>query len=285
MWGGPSTGQQKEYRIMPIGNQSLVPYTPTVFTAVNGTQYKGQIDADTAISGNVSGSFFVYPNSPAGLSVLVDTSFNNPILAGASGFVANGAGAQITVAVTAPPNNSWYACVFWDLSTNTAGVINGVAAASPNPIKPLNLNQIELAQVLIATGQTSIIASNIFDVRTWLPAPPLIKALGTVGVSQTVNCNGASKILINLAISASVGVTLTNLRAGSDVDIFVSATGTFTFSLAAFSTNAATYTTIQGINNAGAIVNLASTGVALSTAVAAALHSVFHSVGVLQFRL
>lgn len=269
---------------MPLGNQSLVPYAPTIFTAVNGTQYKGQIDADTGVFGNVAGSFYVYPNSPAGLSVKVDASFNNQLIGGTSGFLANSAAAQVTVAVTAPPSNSWYACIYWDLSTNTAGVVNGTAAVSPNPIKPISIYQIELAQVLIATGQTSIIASNIFDVRTWIPPQLLVKAYGSIGANQTLNCNGAGRIYVNATITAALGITLTNLRAGAEVGFFVNSTGAFGFVIGAFTTIGTSYATVQGINSAGTIVNL-NTGVSLSASVALAAITVFHSVGVLQFKI
>ncbi len=58
---------------MPKGPQSLQNFQASGYnTDPNVTIWKGKQDANSAIASQVAGSLYVYPNSPAGMSVLVD---------------------------------------------------------------------------------------------------------------------------------------------------------------------------------------------------------------------
>lgn len=267
---------------MPIASQSLSNYTAIPFTATDGTTYKASLDAINSISSNTSGSLFVYPNTPVGLSVLVDDGFNMPQTGQTSPVMLNGASSPNVVTVVAPGSNSYYGCVYWDRLTSSAGIIYGAAAASPVPILPLAIWQVPLAFVLLTTGQTTVVASNIFDVRTWQTGV-LPKAFGTVGTNQVLNCNNASTVFINLTISASIVLSLTNLRAGSNVGVLITSSGTFTFFMNAFQTNGVIYSNIIGVSTSnGTFVNLSTTGIPVTTSAAATIVTTYHNLGVLE---
>ena len=96
---------------MPAGNQSLVPWTPTVYTAMVASAYKADIDANSSIAGNPGGSFYVYPGS--GMTLNVDAQGYTFRQAGQSNpFVIAGNVSQSTIVLTAPGSNSYYACVY-----------------------------------------------------------------------------------------------------------------------------------------------------------------------------
>ncbi len=273
---------------MPIGPQSLQFYTSTQYTSMVASAYKANLDSNSAIASNPAGSLYVYPNNPVGLSVLVDDGFNLPQTGMTASTLFNGASSPNVVTLVAPGSNSYYGCVYWDLSNSTSGVIYGVTSATPTPVVPDQMWRLPLAQVLLTTGQSTVTAANIFDVRTFggnqAPSTVVSKSLGSVATNQVVNCMGADKIYVNLAITATVGLTLSNLRYGAYVGIFVASTGTFSFIMAATSPSGTAYTTIQAFPSTGAATNLL-TGVALTSAMAAALSTAFHGVSTLQFTM
>lgn len=220
---------------MPVATQSLVPYNQTIFTAVDGTTYKTQIDADTAIASNVVGMLYVYPNSPAGMSVLVDDAYNIQQVSSTNPILLNGGSSPNVVSVSAPGSNSYYATIFWNFSTSVPGVVFGASGVSPVPVLPDNWIQIPLALVLISSVTTSITAANIQDVRQWAVFKPATVSLGSVGTNQTVNCQYATSVKIVLSISASLSLIMTNLRVGTHVSISVTnpTGGTLTFKILA----------------------------------------------------
>ena len=181
--------------------------------------YKADIDANSSIAGNSSGSFYVYPNNPAGMSVLVDPAFNVPQIGVTSPFLLNGAASAITVALTAPGSVSYYGTIYWDLTTSTAGVIYGTTSVSPTPVLPDTLSRIPLALVLLTTGQVTVVASNIYDVRSWIPQNPLSLAPGSISGNTTVNCDGAMAVVYNVSCSGvnPITVTFSNLRIGASL--------------------------------------------------------------------
>jgi hypothetical protein len=213
---------------MPIGSQSLNPYTPTNFAAVNGTQYKGQLDAATAIAANPAGSLYVYPNSPAAMNVLVDGAFNLPLLGQVSPFAFFGANAPSVVSIPAPGSNSYYACVYFDILLGTTGVVFGASSATPGLRVPNALWQVPLAFVNVTAGQTSIGAANIFDARSWVQPGAISYNLGTVAVNTAVNCQNASLVSVRAGFSNAAGflLTLVNVRNGCNINVFLqNATG------------------------------------------------------------
>lgn len=261
-----SIGEQKESKSMPIGTQSLVPYTQTIFTAVNGTQYKGAIDAATAIAGNSAGSLCVYPNSPAALSVLVDDAWNIPSVGSAAAFLLNAGSSANTVTVVVPGSNSYYGCVYWDAQANSPGVIYGPSAVSPVPVVPDQFWRIPLAFVLISSVQTTITATNILDARFWInPVSLSVYVNGTT--NPTVNCNNASGVFITYNLpAATTTLNLSNLRIGIPVILnFANNSGANrSVSVTATAPSGATYSvtaaTAGGTSSAFTAATLVSTG-------------------------
>lgn len=274
---------------MPIGPESLQPYTSTQYTSMVASTYKANLDSNSAIASNQAGALYVYPNNPVGLSVLVDPGFNLHQVGLAADTFLNGAASPATVSLTPPGSNSYYGCVYWDLTTSAAGVIYGAAAVSPIPISPDQLWRITLAQVLLTAGQSTVTAANIFDVRSFggmiPPSTVISKSLGSVGTNQTVNCSGADKVYVNMTITATCGLTLTMLRYGSTVGVAVGSTGSFTFGMGAVSPSGTVYTSIQAVPSTGAAFSMISPGLALTSSTVAAFSTVFHGIGILQFSL
>lgn len=197
---------------MPIGSQSLQDYIATQYGSMVASTYKANIDSNSSIVSNPAGSLYVYPNNPAGLSVLVDDGFNVPQLNQTAPWLFNGASSPNVVSLTAPGSNSYYACIYWNLTTSTTGVIYGTASASPVPVVPDQPYLVPLAFVLIANGASTITASNISDARFWTPDAPLCLTPGALSTSTAVNCQGASSVMISCTITAALTLTLNNLK-------------------------------------------------------------------------
>jgi hypothetical protein len=209
---------------MPIGAQSLQSYIATIYTSMVASTYKANIDGNSSIASNPAGALYVYPNNPVALNVLVDPAFNVPQLAAADPYVLNGAASPITVTLVAPGSNSYYACIFWDIQTATAGVVYGASAVSPLRVLPDLIRQVPIAFVLLTTGQATVTAANISDARSLLSVGygALTSTLGSVSTAQSVNCDGASSVNITLTITAAIILTLTNLRYGCEVAVICS---------------------------------------------------------------
>jgi hypothetical protein len=149
---------------MPVFGQSNNPYTAQPFSTYSvGNQYKGQIDANAAVAAPLSGLFFVYQNSPTGMSVLVDDAYNYYY---SGGFVEQPSASAASVALTAPTVNPYIACIYWDSITNTFGVTYGAQALSPTPQMPDWITQKPLALVTIPVGASAITSAMIVDHRS-----------------------------------------------------------------------------------------------------------------------
>jgi hypothetical protein len=210
---------------MPLGQQSLIPWSPTTYTSMVASTYKADIDANSSIAANVAGSLYVFPNSPAALNVLVDQAFNLQQTGATGAFLLNGAASALTVSLTAPGSNSYYATIYWNSLTNAAGVIYGASGVTPTPVLPDDAAFIPLALVLLTTGQATVVASNIFDVRDWMqPAP--VRLSGSFSTNQTLNCNGASNVQVYITATASLTINLTNLQLGIPISLFLTAGAT-----------------------------------------------------------
>jgi hypothetical protein len=258
---------------MPIGAQSLQSYIATIYTSMVASTYKANIDSDLSIVSNPAGTNYVYPNNPVGLSVLVDPAFNLPQLGVTAPILLNGAASPVTVTLVAPGSNSYYACIYWDLSTSTAGVVYGTSGASPTPMLPDNLWRVPLAFVLLTTGQVTVVASNISDARIGLlgggMGGSLNSSLGTISTNTAVNCNGANVVHVVLSFTAAVTVTLNNLRYGAPVQITATNTsaGALNFKLLA-NTPSGVAITVDG-KAAGVqvgVTNLGTTGLGFTAA-------------------
>jgi hypothetical protein len=249
---------------MPIGNQSLQSWISTIYTSMVASTYKANIDSDLSIASNTAGALYVIPNNPAGLSVLVDPAFNLPQIGAASPYLFNGAASPIPVTLTAPGSNSYYACIYWDLTTNTAGVVYGATGVSPTPVIPDQTWRVPLAQVLLTTGQVTVTASNISDVRSWVPEPPFSSFnTGISATSLTVNCQGAAAVMVFLNFTgAGMTITFSNLRIGVPINLYFenANASTQTIKMAATTPSGAAYTSILS-KFGGAVVNMITTGV------------------------
>lgn len=209
---------------MPAVPQSLVPYSPLGRPNYgDGTSYTNSIDACLAVGGQVSGSLAVVPSSPASMSVRVDTGFNVSQIGQADPVYFNAGGALTSVALVVPGTNSYWACVYWDVSAATAGVVYGPSAVTPVRVYPDSVWQIPLAFVLIANTASTITAVNIYDARQWIANVNKSVNLGTIATNPTVNCNGATNVTIYVVSTNAAGVTiaLTNLRYGVPVNIAI----------------------------------------------------------------
>jgi hypothetical protein len=154
------------------------------------------------------------------------------------------------------------ATIYYDLTTGTLGAIYGVSGVSPVPVLPDSIWQIPLALVYLTSGQTTVVATNISDVRSWLPGSQLKKNLGTISVSPTINCNGAASVNIQATISASLNITLTNLRQGVPVQIWIASSGSFGVTLTATTPGGVSYT-VTAVASSGAAVVWSSSALGL----------------------
>jgi hypothetical protein len=203
---------------MPAGNQSLIPLTPTPFTSVSdGTTYKGNIDACLSVLGGIAGANYVYPGT--GLQVLVDTSFI--VCKNGTGIVDQRAGSPTPVALVAPGSNSYWATIYINTQTNVVGVIYGASGVTPTQMLPNSIRLVPIAFVLIATGQTTIAATNILDARgALLPDDSPIVVTGGSG-NINVPTFGASKVDININLTTSMTMQLQQVRSGCQIFIEV----------------------------------------------------------------
>jgi hypothetical protein len=206
---------------MPLGNTSTQFWTPTVFTSQIATTYKNNLDGDSSIAANVAGALYVYPNNPVAMNVLVDPGFNLPQVGASTPELLNGAATPVTVSVVAPGSNSYYACIYWDVTTSTAGVIYGASGASPTPLYPDNFWRIPLAFVLIASTDVTIVASKIYDARTWLPPRPLALYSSALSANTSFSCGAASALYHYAIYSAAITITYNALPMGVPVSISV----------------------------------------------------------------
>jgi hypothetical protein len=260
---------------MPQGSQSNIPYEASNYTAMApGNVYKGAIDANAAIA-SIVGQQYVYQNSPAALSVLVDQAFLLNIAGG--GIADQRTMAPAVVTLVAPALNSYYAVIYWDTVANTVGVVYGASGVSPTIPSPDSWKQIPLAAVLITAGQTSITSSNIADLRgSNLFVPGFLSENLAMAGNLTQSLEGAEEAHIYLTMTASATLNLTNVRYFTRIVILASTSSsnkTLTISastpggvslntslaIPAFIGAAGTSATVSG-GSAG-VANLESTGV------------------------
>lgn len=252
---------------MPAGNTSLQAYAPTNYTTMVASTYKADIDSNSSIVGNPAAALTVYPNSPAALSVLVDTGFT--FVETGTGMVLQNGGGPTTVTVTAPGSNSWYVVIYYDTLANTCGATTGASGVSPTIQLPEHVRQIPLAAVLVANGQLTVVATNITDLRSWVRGP-LCTSPSAYSTSGTINCFGATSVVATTSFTgAGCTVTLSNLMAGVPVFIRVANTNasTQTLKLAATSPAAVAYAILVQ-NSADASIDMVATGVSLLTGAA-----------------
>lgn len=242
---------------MPAGNQSLQPLIPTVFTTMSATAYKGNIDSNSAVTGNPGGTFYVYPQTPASMSVNIDKGFTYSNIG--AGLVLNNGAAAATVVLVAPGSNSYYGTIYYDTTANTFGVVYSASSATPSPVLPDQMHRVPLAVVLITSVTTTIQATNITDVR-WAQFLPWGMAPGTLSANTAYNVMGALRVDINFTIGAAMTLTLNNLSEGAPV--FIAATnttgGALVFKMAATSPSGTAYV-ITAVS-AGTLVNMITTG-------------------------
>ncbi len=172
---------------------------------------RADIDANSSIAANVSGALYVYPNNPVALNVLVDQAFNLRQVGATAAYLLNSAASPITVSLTAPETSSYYATICWNPTTNTASVIYGATAVTPTPIMPDDADLVPLAFVLLTTGQSTVVASNIYAARSWIQPVPIRLFNNAAATNQTLNCNGASNVVADIRFSAAIALNLTNL--------------------------------------------------------------------------
>jgi hypothetical protein len=210
---------------------------PTLYPSQVASAYKSGQDVNGAILSNSGGSLYVYPNNPNALSVLVDPAFNIPQMPWVTSpgptqtglpFTFNGAASPVTVSLTAPGSNSYYATIYWNPNSVTGGppnpptgvgVVYGTASATPVPILPDDASFVTLAIVLIASTTTAITNAMIYDVRLWFPRGPVRSYIPSASTNQAVNCMGATNVVVDITITAAITLTLNNLQVGIPVYI------------------------------------------------------------------
>src|SRR5260221_3853823 len=206
---------------MPIGSQSSTPWAPTTYPSMTASTLKASIDTNSSIAANTAGALYVYPKTPAAMSVWVDPAFNLPQVGASTPVLFNGAAAPVLVPVVAPVSNSYYACIYWDVTTSSAGVIYGAIAVSPTPLFPDNSWRIPLAFVLLTTGQSTVVGSNIFDARIWVPCRPLVFISSGLSVNTNFYCTGASALYHAVTYTAAITMIYNALPVGIPVNIDV----------------------------------------------------------------
>jgi hypothetical protein len=163
-----------------------------------GNVYKGIIDANSAIL-SPFGEFYVYPNSPFGMSVLVDDAFNfiSPI----SGLVQQATASPAVVTLVAPTGtNPYLACIYWNSNNNSYGA----PAATPALQLPDYVSQIPLAAVEISPGQTTVTAANMIDLRGSLLLRRYARYnLTNLSLPQNLYCDDCD-IYIDLSAAATM---------------------------------------------------------------------------------
>jgi hypothetical protein len=183
-----------------------------------------------------------------GLSVNVSIIAPQLVLNNTSHFNA-GSATPANVALTAPVTNSRYSTVYYDTNAGTFGVVNGTTAASPSlaqiPLPNFN-HQIPLAAVLVAAAQSQIVSSNITDLRSiWSQQKQVVVGNSGLISNLSVECYGASKVIINAIVIASVNPIffLNNLQIGVDVILNVTnaSGGTITVKMQANTPDGAAY--------------------------------------------
>jgi hypothetical protein len=202
---------------MPIGPASLQSYQASAYTNDTADLYKAKLDANSSIASNAAGVGYVYPTQPASLNVQVDLSYNLPQLQ--HGYQLQGTNAPAALALSAPSSAYYYATVYLDTMTNALGVVYSPLSATA-PIQSDYVHQIALAGVYLASGQTTITASNITDLRS-----PLFRHLtlslyaGTVTTPYHLDCRQADRINLWANFAASCSAYCDNLRCGSLVQV------------------------------------------------------------------
>jgi hypothetical protein len=220
---------------MPIGTGQNQGIAPTLYPSQVAAAYKFGQDLNGAILSNPFGSLYVYPNNPNAMSVLVDPAFNIPQLpyftppgpGTTEVFTLNGAASPVTVSLTAPGSNSYYATIYWNPNSTTTtpfppsgvGVVYGSASATPVPILPADASFIPLAIVLISSSTVAITSAMIYDVRLWFRRGPVRSYIPAASTAQTVNCQGATNVVVDITITTSLTLTLTPLQLGIPVYI------------------------------------------------------------------
>jgi hypothetical protein len=96
--------------------------------------------------------------------------------------------------------------------------------------------------VLLTTGQVTVVASNIYDARTWINPRSLSQSFGVIS-SSTMYATGASALYAGFSFSAATTITLGQLPYGIPVTLFAQNTGAgaFTLKLAGTTPSGATY--------------------------------------------
>jgi hypothetical protein len=260
---------------MPVAAQSNIPYLASNYTAmVPGNAYKGAIDANSAIL-SPFGEFFVYENSPAGLTVLVDCAFNFLLPLGEpnttptlSSLQQQPTASPVVITLAAPGSNSYLACIYFDTNSNSFGVTYGPTAAS-NPIlqMPDYVSQIPLAAVELTVGQTTVTSSNIIDLRGSLVIPQYKRFNLSLPTAATwpeyLHCNAAD-IYVSLGAAATLELIA---RIGTDIRIIATCTGSArNLKLVINTPGGVSITPYAGVTSNASYsgVNMTTTGIALS---------------------
>lgn len=244
---------------MPGGQTSLQAWTPAINTAQVASAYKANLDGNSSIHSNMSGMLNCYPNTPVGLSVLVDPAFNLWTLGGGGTnggpILLNTAASPVTVSLVAPASNSYYATIYWNPTTNTAGVVYSAPSATPFPILPDAAEMLPLACVLIATGQATIAAGNIYDARTFFRFGPIRYQNAALAAPVTINAAGATLLTLDTKLTAAATMTVNNLQVGVPVYQIMRAS-TFTLTLNFNTPSGVAYSLLTKIS--GAVANFSA---------------------------
>lgn len=134
---------------------------PSVMTS---TVYKGAIDACFQVAARFSDAFYVHQAASPAMSVVVDAGF----LTGVSptGLQSITEVAQQTVTITTAPTspNKRIDLIVVNDSTGVATAIAGTPASSPSA-PAITAGTKQLAQVFVGSSVTSILATNVTDLR------------------------------------------------------------------------------------------------------------------------
>jgi hypothetical protein len=132
-----------------------------------GAEYMAALDGNTQVLAQIGRAFAPHQNSPAAMNIQVDAG---SLINTATGAVVSQA-VQTSGTITAPSSHPRIDLAVVNAITGVLSVVTGTEASSPvAPACPVG--SIPLAQIALAVGQTSIVNTNLTDVRTFLAVPP-----------------------------------------------------------------------------------------------------------------
>lgn len=175
-------------------------------TTQDSATYKACLDAAAKVVSRIGGMFAPHAQDTPNMTILIDAGsfmYNQAIVSQAQ---------QTTATITAPASNPRIDLIVINSTTGVIATITGAEAVSP--VAPaLTAGYAPIAEISLSVGQTSILNSNITDVRIAIGVnPPIDPAaatggLRTLGTGSQQACAGNDSRLSDVRTPADTSVT------------------------------------------------------------------------------